>query len=901
MGRALIVGQIIVIVTIVTVGSLWLTEGSASAAAFTVSNTNDSGDGSLRKAISDANSNGQTDTIDFGIGSGCVQIIPTSPMPIISAPVTIDATTQPGCVGRPPIELSGNGAGSGADKRGFWVSSASVTIKGFIINRWAAHGIWIDQGGATIQGNWVGLNSAGTSAAANGDDGIGIYSGTSSFPSNGSTIGGANSADRNVISGNSKNGIGITAHNGSSAKNNIVLGNYIGTNAAGNAPVANGGDGVLINDDDGFGGGGDVSGNVIGGSTGTTPNGGCNGSCNVISGNAVNGVGLWRGQAQNITILGNHIGMNAGGDGTVANGDIGVEIQEAPNNQVGNGTPNGRNVISGNLGAGIFLTGDAATGNVVIGNYIGTNSLGNVPMGNIKMGVGIGFSPGIQTAHSNRIGGSTGTTPNGGCTGECNVISGNHQNGILITGTGGNTVYGNHIGINAGGDGALGNWLDGVGIVDSPNNTIGSTASANYRNVISTNSDNGVIIAGGASTGNRIEGNNIGPTSSGGSAGNAGAGVMVAAGVDSAVLGNNIAFNGKLGIDLGYNNVSQNDANDGDGGPNRTQNFPNLYAAKTSGSTTNISGHFNSNPSGSYRLEFFSSDGCNAGRPFNYGEGQSYLGGIDATTDVYGNTAFGFTPSTTVPGQKYITATATKKVSGIPAETSEFSQCILVNVAKPALTDGATWFLKYDLTSGAADKTYGYGFPAQWLMCAWDADQPGVKLPVVFYDGSWFMRSSYTTGTADRYFVYGSAGDTPVCGDWNGDGIETVGVVKPGMNWALRDSNTAGPVDYGFQFGGNGAKPVAGDWDGDGDDTIGVVDGNNTWNLRNSLNGGPPDAGNFHYGIGSGIVGDWDGNGQDTVGVVSASGQWALRNINSDGQAQIDFIYGFSGTRPLIW
>lgn len=864
----------------------------AHAATFTVSNTNDSGGGSLRQAITDANADtGTTDTINFGVGSGCVQIVPTAPMPIIAGPVTIDGTTQSGCSGRPPIELSGNGAGGGGDRRGFWVSSANVTIKGFIINRWAAHGIWIDQSGVTISNNWVGLNSAGTGSAGNGDDGIGIYK------SSNHTIG-----PGNVISGNPKNGIGITAADGVAATGTVIKGNYIGTNSSGNAPVANSGDGILINDADGSGGGGDVSGNIIGGTSGTTPSGGCTGDCNVISGNTVNGVGLWHGQAQNIQILGNHIGMNAGGDGTVANGDIGIEIQEAPNNQVGNGTANGRNVISGNLGAGIFLTGNASSGNVIIGNYIGTNSPGNLPMGNVKMGIGIGYSPGIQTAHHNRIGGNTGTTPNGGCSGDCNVISGNHQNGILMTGTGGNTVYGNHIGLNAGGDGALGNRLDGIGIVDTSNNQIGSTASANYRNKISTNSDNGIILAGSLS-GNRIEGNYIGESSSGGPAGNAGAGVMVSAGVDTAILGNNIAYNGKLGIDLNYNNVSANDANDGDGGANRTQNFQNLYAAINKGGTTYISGHFNSNPSGAYRFEFFSSDGCNAGKPLNFGEGQRYIGGSDATTDIYGNTAFSFSPSTQVAGQQYITATATKKVGNTPAETSEFSQCILVNVAKPALTDGATWFLKYDLTSGAADKTFGYGFPAQFMLCAWDADQPGVRLPVIFADGTWFMRASYTTGTADRTISFGSAGDQPVCGDWTGNGVDRIGVVNPDMNWNLISDNVQGAplVTPKFHYGGGGAKAIVGDWDGNGTDTVGVVDPFNTWNLRNSLNDGPPDAGNFHYGSGRPVIGDWDGNGYDTVGVVSTNGHWALTNYLSDGASQVDFDFNYPNTYPLIW
>lgn len=862
----------------------------AHAATFVVSNTNDSGAGSLRQAIIDANNNAGADIITIQIGSGHVQIIPTSPLPAITSPVTIDGTTQGGYSGNPLVELSGNGAGSSAV--GLWItgSGSGSTIKGLIINNFGANGIFMDTGGNTIINNWIGLAADGVTTAGNGTDGIGIYN------AGNNTIGGNTGASRNVISGNKGNGIGITAQGGS-AKNNTVIGNYIGTNYLGNGLDANGGDGVLVND----AGSSDASGNVIGGTTGTTPGGGCNGDCNVISGNGANGVGIWHSGANGTLVEGNFIGLNAGGDSTLANGNIGLEIQESPNNTIGSSSANGRNVISGNLGAGIFLSGNAATGNAIIGNYIGSSPDGNRPMGNAKMGIGIGYAPGTLTAHDNRIGGSTGTTPGGGCTGECNVIGGNGQNGILITGTGSNVIEGNHIGLNAGGDGALGNAIDGIGIADSPNNEIGGSTAA--ANIISCNGDNGVIITGSASTGNRIEDNYIGLTASGGQAGNVGAGVMLAGGVSTAILGNGIDYNGKLGIDLNYDNVSLNDPGDTDGGANNTQNFPNLYAARTKGGKTYISGQLNSNPSSSFRLEFFSSPGCNAGRPMNYGEGHTYIGYSDVTTDQFGNTAFGFVPTNPVAGANYIAATATRKIGGTPAETSEFSQCILVNIAKPALTDGATWYLKYDETTGAADMTYGYGFPSQFMMCAWDANQPGVKLPVIFSDGTWYMRASYTTGQADRTVHFGSSGDQPICGDWTGNGVDRIGVVNPNMTWHLLSDNLDGAAEIAgspFQYGALGTKAVVGDWDGNGTSTVGTVDSNNNWNLRNSNSSGAADY-SFHYGVGRPVVGDWDGNGYDTVGVVSSGGHWALTNYLSDGPSQIDFDFGFNGTTPLIW
>src|SRR5436305_357762 len=69
----------------------------AFAATFAVSNTNDSGRGSLRQAILDANNSTGTDTISFNIGGGGVHTIaPVTPLPQITDPVVVDGFTQPG-------------------------------------------------------------------------------------------------------------------------------------------------------------------------------------------------------------------------------------------------------------------------------------------------------------------------------------------------------------------------------------------------------------------------------------------------------------------------------------------------------------------------------------------------------------------------------------------------------------------------------------------------------------------------------------------------------------------------------------------------------------------------------------------------------------------------------------
>jgi hypothetical protein len=873
----------------------YLMPGSASAATFTVTNANNSGAGSLRQAIIDANATSAADIINFSIGSGAVTIAPTSQLPTLTRPVTIDGTSQPGFGSAPIVEISGQNAGANAIGIYASVNASGSTIKGLVINRFNSSGIFIDRTTTNISivGNYIGTNAAGTAPAANGGEGIGILNASNN------TIGGTTSAARNVISGNALHGIAVTQDSfGGNATNNTISGNYIGTSASGFSAVPNTFDAILINDSPN---------NTIGGTTGTTPGGPCTGACNLISGGKGNGVGLWHSGSFGNSVLGNFIGVNLNGDVGMSNGNIGVEVNETRNNTVGGTTAAARNILSGNLGAGVFITGQSSTANIVEGNYIGTNAAGTGAIPNAKMGVSIGPSPVTAGTINNVIGGTTGTTPGGACTGACNLISGNAQTGILISNidSGGQQILGNYIGTNAAGTGAVPNGGDGIGFLGSPNHVIGGS-SPNARNVIAGNMDNGIIFAQPNSTGIHVEGNFIGEASNGAPLGNLGAGIMVADGHDNALIGNSIYANGKYGIDLGYNNLTANDLGDGDGGANRGQNFPDLYAVHTSGPTTTISGSLNSWANVDYRIDFFASSTCNGNQPNNYGEGQHFLGSKDITTDPWGNRAFSYSPSSAVGSGMFITATATRKVGATPAETSEFSRCIPANTAKPALNSGSSWYLKNDLSTGPADISFGYGFPATTLMCAWDPGQPGVKLPVLWLNGHWLMRSSYTTGPATISFDYGFPA-IPVCGDWNGDGIDTPGLYANGT-WLLRNTNNTGVADITFSYGGPGYDAVVGDWDGDGTDTIGVAAVNSqlgqySWGLRNSNTAGAPDF-NFTFGPISSrpVIGDWDGNGTATIGIFDQrNAVWALRNTNGGGAPDQTFTFGFPGVRPLVW
>src|SRR5581483_9183107 len=112
-----------------------------------------------------------------------------------------------------------------------------------------------------IQGNYIGINVVSTALGnANGIEIVGVNN----------TVGGTASGARNVISGNSSDGLLID----STASGITVLGNYVGTSADGTTAVANNGSGIEIAG----------TANVIGGTA--------SGSRNVLSGNSIDGVVL---------------------------------------------------------------------------------------------------------------------------------------------------------------------------------------------------------------------------------------------------------------------------------------------------------------------------------------------------------------------------------------------------------------------------------------------------------------------------------------------------------------------------------------------------------------------------------------------------------------------------------
>jgi len=292
---------------------------------FTVTNTNDSGTGSLRQAILETNANPGLDVIVFNIpawgrqpGTGKHTIQPTSPLPHITDPVIIDGYTQPGAAPATDddqatliIELDGIRAGEGSVS-GLIISAGNSSVRGLVINRFGDVGIHIQEnGGNIIEGNYIGTDVTGTVDQGNSDDGIRIWDAP------GNTVGGDTAEARNIISGNNDMGVEIIL---SGATGNKVQGNYIGTDVTGTTDVGNSTHGVFIN----------ASGNTIGDSS--------SGTGNVISGNGGDGITIHEIGATGNHIIGNYIGTDAFGTEALGNSSAGVRIISCSDNALTDNT-----------------------------------------------------------------------------------------------------------------------------------------------------------------------------------------------------------------------------------------------------------------------------------------------------------------------------------------------------------------------------------------------------------------------------------------------------------------------------------------------------------------------------------------------------------------------------------
>ena len=282
------------------------------------------------------------------------------------------------------------------------------------------------------------------------------------------------------------------------------------------------------------------------GSSGNTIGAGPAGIGNVISGNSGDGILIETGDTGSVANLidGNRIGTTADGSSALGNHGAGIAIAGADDNIIGAVGPGFGNVIGGNAGPGISVTGGAA-GTAIQNNFLGVAADGATPLGNQGDGIQLDDAPGTL------IGGAS--------PGEGNIISENQQNGIDTAGdTAGLWVAGNEIGTDLTGQLKLGNYQSGINLASS-SNLIGGT------------------VAGAA---NVIEFNGTGRV---------GAGVQLVGLVgQNTILSNSIYQNAGLGINFG-SGPTPNHAPD-TAGPNDYQNYPTLSSAQSDGSVTTVTG-----------------------------------------------------------------------------------------------------------------------------------------------------------------------------------------------------------------------------------------------------------------------------------------------------------------------
>ena len=298
---------------------------TAFAATFTVTNVNDSGPGSLRQAILDSNEDiNPPRLINFAIGTGVKTISPLTQLPRISAPVTIDATTQPGFAGTPIIEINGTNTVGSA---GLVISAGFSTIRGLVINRFDDAGIFmLDTNGNLIEGNYIGTDVTGTIDL--GNSGAGIFS----------SLGiGSHAIRGNVISGNGGNGISLSI-----GLPNSVEDNFIGTDASGTFALGNDQNGIR----------GSLQALIV--------------KRNVISGNGQNGIDS---TGRNL-FQGNLIGTDV--TGTLAIGNSGAGIR-ADIDQIGGPNPEDGNTIAFNGGDGVIVSRPFPVAIPILSNSIFSN------------------------------------------------------------------------------------------------------------------------------------------------------------------------------------------------------------------------------------------------------------------------------------------------------------------------------------------------------------------------------------------------------------------------------------------------------------------------------------------------------------------------------------------------
>ncbi len=575
---------------------------------YVVTTTADGGAGSLRYALQMCMTAAGPHTIRFNLPasdagynatSGTWVIRPASNLPMVmQSGVTLDGASQTAFGGDtnplgPEVVIDGGGT---LDYGLRILNAANAVVTNLTICN-CTKGIQIyNSPSCRVSGCYIGVDATAASAAAN-DIGLEFIAG-----SDNAVIGGSTPTDRNIISGNQHIGIRLLDVTGCT-----VSGCYIGTDRTGTAAIPNY-DGMSME--------GAVTNCTIGGTT--------DGERNLISGNTDYGLPLFGVGATGNIIIGNYIGTDVTGTAAIGN-TYGVLFDDGSfGNRVGGDAPAERNVISGNVGYGVFFYNNGTHNNILKNNYIGTDHTGMAAVPNTAGIIIDGIS------YQNTMDG--------------NIISGNVQVGIgiNITGSDGNVVVRNRIGVNEAGE-PLPNGMDGIRISQGPEST---------------------VIGGTPEEGNRI-------------AHNGGCGVYITN--DNCkrhlISCNSFYENGSLAIDLFEPGVNPNDAGDSDDGANGKLNYPVITSVTWTGGRLHAEGTLNTQSPATCEVQLYRA----AVDPWGHGEGRDYLASVTPSADGSWSADLDGTAAT-----DYLTALA---IDG-ERNTSEFSRCR--GTAGPAGIDEST-------------------------------------------------------------------------------------------------------------------------------------------------------------------------------------------------------------------
>ncbi|OFW24140.1 MAG: hypothetical protein A3G21_20500 [Acidobacteria bacterium RIFCSPLOWO2_12_FULL_66_21] len=672
--------------------------------SFVVVNTNDSGAGSLRQALLNANSWPGPDTVTFAIpGAAPYVIAPTSPLPVISSASVIDATGQPGYDGRPVVEI--DGAAIGATGDGLNIGASDVAVRGLAITRFPESGLFVFQNlsGVLIENNLIGTDRTGAAKgnakegiqmryisnsriqgnviSGNGRSGVLLEGGASNVVAN-NTIGldpdglaalpnvlngitmylDATSPriDGNLISGNNGWGIELQA-TGQQVSGALIVSNTIGLDRNGNV-LRRGASDYISSSSVNFGPiqRGNLGGGIrVAQSLGTVI--GATATPNVISGNSGNGVWLTGASATPAAVRGNYIGTGTAGDYERGNFD-GVTVEVAGGSVEGN-------VISGNISDGVTVN---AANVMVRANFVGTNVTGVKPIGNGRLEQPFG-APGCCHAGIAVMSGGDDAVIGGEAIGSGNLVSANHT-GIWVNAAARVRIEGNVIGPKLNAPGYLPNDGD-AGIA-----LYGSTNAIVRSNTIAGNAGLAGVLVDQSASGAQITENTI--------VNNQNAGVTIGEGTGHSILSNSIGGNTAQGIDLAGDGPTANDTNDTDGGPNFRQNFPDV---DVDGAVVNHGVHktymqmrIDSAP-GDYRVQVFTAPATSCSG--SAAQGEVLIGDVT----VHGGFGAKVFELPEVADGTLLSATATAP----DGSTSEFSPCVSVASTKAVYRSDNGHFYEY--------------------------------------------------------------------------------------------------------------------------------------------------------------------------------------------------------------